>query len=65
MNNNGEVCALNCTNEQFKEYLEMGGYLVLKSLYFTPKGKEDCNNCCDMFLYPDEGCPECGRIGEP
>jgi len=37
MNKNGEVCILNCTDEQFKEYLKMGGYLVLKSLYFTPK----------------------------
>ncbi len=24
---------------------------------------QDRNNCCDVFLYPDEGCPECGRIG--
>lgn len=41
MSNKGEVCALNCTNEQFKEYLEMGGYLVLKSLYFTPKSNKE------------------------
>ena len=22
---------------------------------------QQCNNCHDMFLYPDEGCPDCGR----
>ena len=22
---------------------------------------KQCNNCHDMFLYPDEGCPDCGR----
>ena len=40
MSKNEEVCALSCTNEQFKEYLEMGGYAVLKSLYFTPKSNK-------------------------
>ena len=40
MSKNGEVCALNCTDEQFKEYLDMGGYAVLKSLYFIPKNNK-------------------------
>ena len=22
---------------------------------------QQCNNCHDMVLYPDEGCPDCGR----
>ena len=22
---------------------------------------QQCSNCHDMFLYPDEGCPDCGR----
>ena len=22
---------------------------------------QQCNNCHDVFLYPDEGCPDCGR----
>jgi len=22
---------------------------------------QHCSNCHDMFLYPDEGCPDCGR----
>ena len=22
---------------------------------------QQCSNCHDMVLYPDEGCPDCGR----
>jgi len=22
---------------------------------------QQCNNCHDTVLYPDEGCPDCGR----
>lgn len=23
--------------------------------------QDNCSNCEDLYLYPDEACPECGR----
>ena len=41
-----------CPNGEIAEYDET---------QLVKLNNQQCNNCHDMFLYPDEGCPDCGR----
>ena len=41
-----------CPNGKIAEYDET---------QLVKVNNQHCSNCHDMFLYPDEGCPDCGR----
>tara|TARA_R100001015_G_C4533157_1_gene99040 strand:+ start:22 stop:288 length:267 start_codon:yes stop_codon:yes gene_type:complete len=41
-----------CPNGEIAEYDET---------QLVKLNNQQCNNCHDVFLYPDEGCPDCGR----
>ena len=41
-----------CPNGKIAEYDET---------QLVKVNNQQCSNCHDMVLYPDEGCPDCGR----
>ena len=49
---NTHAYTVKCPNGEVAEYDET---------QLVKVNNQQCSNCHDMVLYPDEGCPDCGR----